>query len=166
MSFQFSLKMSRCLPIPSYWFTTSNHMSSVLLQEKASLNWKLFYVKTEWNFKTVLKLYIFDDACRSGIAQPVEHLPHSRGMIDPGFKFPQMSACRNVEENGLAAMLATKKLAGLAPLVHIREYITHMPLPSVNKAGNLALKPRGDITRSPKTGVPVARNNDSCPPKI
>ena len=29
----------------------------------------------------------------------------------------------------------------------------------------LALKPRGDITTSPKTGVSVAQQKDLCPPK-
>ena len=38
--------------------------------------------------------------------------------------------------------------AGVAPEVNIREHVTHTPLPSANKA----LKPRGDITRSPKQG--------------
>ena len=59
-----------------------------------------------------------------------------------------MAAYRYVEENGLATMLATKRLAGLTREVNLREYVTHTPpgLPT------LALKPRGDITRSPKQG--------------
>ena len=52
----------------------------------------------------------------------------------------------------MAAMLATKRLTGVAPEVNHRECITCMPLPSANKVPTLALKPRGDITRSPKQG--------------
>ena len=56
-----------------------------------------------------------------------------------------------MEEIGLAAMLAAKRPAGVAPKVNLTECVTHMPPPSVNKAEpTLALKPRGDVTRSPK----------------
>ena len=34
-----------------------------------------------------------------------------------------MAAYRYVEENGLATMLATKRLAGLTPEVNLREYV-------------------------------------------
>ena len=61
-----------------------------------------------------------------------------------------MPTHRYVGENGPAAMLVTKRSAGVAPEVNLREHITHMPVPSANKT--LALKPRGDITRSPKQG--------------
>ena len=57
--------------------------------------------------------------------------------------------------------------AGVAPEVNLREHATHMPLPSVNKAEHtLALKPRGDITRSPKLGYQWPHKNYLCPPKI
>ena len=50
-------------------------------------------------------------------------------------------------------MLALYTGKGVAPEVNLRECISHMPLQSVNKAEpTLALKPRGDITRSPKQG--------------
>ena len=53
----------------------------------------------------------------------------------------------------LAAMLALYTSKGVAPEVNLREHILHMPPPSANKAEpTLALKPRGDITRSPKQG--------------
>ena len=53
----------------------------------------------------------------------------------------------------LAAMLAIYTGRGVAPEVNLRERISHMPLQSSNKAEpTLALKPRGDITRSPKQG--------------
>ena len=42
---------------------------------------------------------------------------------------------------------------GVTPEVNLREYISHTALQSSNKAEpTLALKPRGDITRSPKQG--------------
>ena len=50
-----------------------------------------------------------------------------------------------VEEISLAA--------DIAPEVNLQEHETYTPLPSANKAEpNLALKHRGDITRSPKQG--------------
>ena len=53
----------------------------------------------------------------------------------------------------LAAMLALCTSKGVAPEVNLRECILHMPPPSANKAEpTLALKPRGDVTRSPKQG--------------
>ena len=45
--------------------------------------------------------------------------------------------------------------------------LTRMPLLSWNKTEpTLALKPRGDITRSPKQGYQWPNKKDSCPPKI
>ena len=51
--------------------------------------------------------------------------------------------------NQLAAMLATERSAGVAE-VNLKERIWCMPPPSANKAATLALKTRGDVTRSPK----------------
>ena len=39
-----------------------------------------------------------------------------------------------VEENGSAAMLATKRSAGVTPEVNLREHLTCTILPSANKA--------------------------------
>ena len=63
------------------------------------------------------------------------------------------------------AMLATKRSAGVAPEVNLRECITCTPPPSANKAA-LALKPRGEVTRSPKQGYQWPHKKDLCPPKI
>ena len=53
----------------------------------------------------------------------------------------------------LAAMLALYTGKVVTPEVNVRECISGMPLPSVNKAGpTLALKPREDVPRSPKQG--------------
>ena len=73
-----------------------------------------------------------------------------------------MPGCRYVEETNLAAILATKRSAGVTPEVNLREGVTHMPPPSANKA----LKPRGDITRSAKQEYQFLHKKDSCPPKI
>ena len=66
-----------------------------------------------------------------------------------------------------AAMLAIYTGRGVAPEVNLRERRSHMPPQSSNKAEpTLALKPRGDVTRSPKTGVSVVPKMDMCPTKI
>ena len=44
--------------------------------------------------------------------------------------------------------------------------VTHMPPLSLNKVEpTLALKPRGDVTRSPKEGYQWPHKKESCPPK-
>ena len=45
-----------------------------------------------------------------------------------------MPACRYMEENGSAAILDTKRLGGVTVEVNLREHVTCMPLPSMNKA--------------------------------
>ena len=66
--------------------------------------------------------------------------------------------------DGSAAMLAAKRLAGVAPEVNLRECIclhqARIRLPT------LALKPRGNVTRSPKQGYQWPHKKESCPPKI
>ena len=55
--------------------------------------------------------------------------------------------------NWLAALLATKRSAGIAPKVGLRKCTLHSPPQKVNMAEpTLALKPRGDVTRKPKQG--------------
>ena len=50
-------------------------------------------------------------------------------------------------------MLALYTGRGVALEVNLRECISHMPPQSSNKAEpTLVLKPRGDVTRSPKQG--------------
>ena len=51
-----------------------------------------------------------------------------------------------------AAMLAAKRSAGVTPEVNLRECVTQTSLPSLNNLPTLTLKPRGDVTRSPKQG--------------
>ena len=47
-----------------------------------------------------------------------------------------MPACRYVEEIGSSAMLAAKRSAGVTAEVNLSEHVTHMPLPSANKAAH------------------------------
>ena len=56
-----------------------------------------------------------------------------------------MLICKYVDENGSAAMLAAKRLAGVAPEVNLGEHTSHMSLQSANKA---------------------AHSVDMCPPKF
>ena len=67
-----------------------------------------------------------------------------------------MPARRYVEENGLAAMLATKRSAGVAPEVNLRKCIRHIPLPSVNKAADPGFETQRRCRQKSKTGVSVA----------
>ena len=53
-----------------------------------------------------------------------------------------------MEESGSVAMLAGKRSIGVAPEVNFRECGTHTSPQSTNKA----LKPKEDVTRSPKQG--------------
>ena len=63
-----------------------------------------------------------------------------------------MPACRYMEENGLAAIQVTKRLAGITLEVNLREYGTCMSPPSANKAAHSGFETRGDVTISPKQG--------------
>ena len=67
-----------------------------------------------------------------------------------------MPACRYVEENGLAAMLATKTLAGVTLGMNLREYVTCMLLPNANKVAHSGYETQGRRHQKSKTGVSVA----------
>ena len=67
---------------------------------------------------------------RAGIAQSAERSSAA----------PPMPALRYVEETGLTAMLAAKRLAGVTPEVNLRQHVTCMPLPSANKAVHSGFK--------------------------
>ena len=74
---------------------------------------------------------------------------HYEGQHDRSwFQAPPMLACRYMEGNSSAAMLASKRSASAAPEVNIRECVTCMTSPSANKE----MSPRGDVTRSLKQG--------------
>ena len=69
--------------------------------------------------------------------------------IDPGLK--PHNACLQVH-GGEGLGCHAKSSAGVTKEVNLKESVIHTPLPSANKAATLALKPRGDVTRSPKQG--------------
>ena len=73
-----------------------------------------------------------------------------------------MPAYRYKEENGSAAMLAAERSASVAPKVNLWEWVTPMPLPTMNKASHS----RGDVIRSPKQGYQWPHRKDLCPSKI
>ena len=60
-----------------------------------------------------------------------------------------------MEEIGSAAMLAAKRLAGVAPEVNLREHVTHMPLASVNKTAHSGFKTQRRHHQKYKIGVSV-----------
>ena len=67
-----------------------------------------------------------------------------------------MPAHRYVEEIDLAAMLATKRLAGVAPDVNLMEHVTHkLPL-SVNKVAHSGFEAQRRRHQKSKRGVLVA----------
>ena len=67
-------------------------------------------------------------------------------------------------EQQLAAMLAVKRLAGVTPEVNLRN-IHHKVLSQMQvMLPTLALKPRGNVTRSPKQGISSPIELDMYPP--
>ena len=61
-----------------------------------------------------------------------------------------------MEEDGLAAMLAAKRSAGVALEMNVRECVTHMPLPRVNKATHSCFEMQRRHHQKSKTQVSVA----------
>ena len=68
-----------------------------------------------------------------------------------------MTAGRYVKENGLTAMLATKRSVGVTPEVKLRKCVTLMPLSIVNKAAHSGLETKKRHHQKSKTGVSVAK---------
>ena len=54
------------------------------------------------------------------------------------------------------AMLAPKRSAGVAPEVNLREHVTYMPPPSVNKAAHSGFETQRRHHQKSKTGVSMA----------
>ena len=74
-----------------------------------------------------------------------------------------MPSCRYIEENGLAAILATKRLAGAASGVNLRECVTGTPLPNVNKAAYSGFETQ---RRCPKRVSMALQNGFLSPPNF
>ena len=66
-----------------------------------------------------------------------------------------MPGCRYMEDIGSAAMLATERLAGVAPEVNLRELVAHTPLPSANKAAHSGFETQSRHQQKSKTGTSV-----------
>ena len=64
----------------------------------------------------------------------------------------------------LAVMLTSIQSAGVTPEVNLRN--SAQARKHASEKSTLLLKPRADVTRSPKQGYPWPHGKDSCPPKI
>ena len=82
------------------------------------------------------------------------------------FRAPPMPTCRSVDENGLAAMLAAKRSAGVTPEVNLRECVTCMPLPSMNKAAHSGFRTQRRDHLESQAGVSVDGKNDLRSPNF
>ena len=67
-----------------------------------------------------------------------------------------MPGHRYMEEIGLMAFLAAKRLAGVAPEVNLKECVTCTPLPSTNKAAHYGFETQRRHHQKSTTGVSVA----------
>ena len=66
-----------------------------------------------------------------------------------------MPGHRYVEEIGLVVKLASKRSAGVAQEVNLRECLTGMPRPSVNKAAHSGFQTQRKHYQKSKTGASV-----------
>ena len=80
---------------------------------------------------------------------------------------PASYLCWNIHVGKqLAAMQATKRSTGVIPEANLSKCISHIPPPSRIRLPTLALKPRGNVTRSPKQVYQRPHKKDLCPPKF
>ena len=82
------------------------------------------------------------------------------------FLAPPMSALWYVEENSSAAMLTTKRSAGVTPEVTLRQQVTCTPLPSRTKAVHCDFETQKRYHQKSITGASVAPQKDLCPLKV
>ena len=69
------------------------------------------------------------------------------------FRIPPMLVRKYVDENNLAVMLGMNSSADVRPEVNLRECTSYILLYQMQiRLSTLVLKPRGDVTRSPKQG--------------
>ena len=74
-----------------------------------------------------------------------------------------MPAHRYVEENGSDAMLATKRSAGVAQEVNLKECVTHTLLPSVHDDGHYGFKTLKRHHQEAKSGTPKKKKTCVLP---
>ena len=77
-------------------------------------------------------------------------------LIKTKTRAPPMRVHKYVDRNGSAAMLATKRSAGVTPEVNLRECVTYTPLQSANKAAHSGFETQRRRHQKSKTGVSVA----------
>ena len=77
-----------------------------------------------------------------------------------------MPACRYVDEISSADMLATKRSVGVTPEVNLRECVTPMPPPSVNKVAHSGFETQRRRHQKSKTGCQWPHNNNLCSLKL
>ena len=82
------------------------------------------------------------------------------------FQALPIPACRYVEKNSSAAILATKRLAGVAPEVNLRECVTGMPLPSMTKVAHSGFETQSICHCNPKQGCEWRHKKNVCPPNF
>ena len=70
-----------------------------------------------------------------------------------------MPAHRYVEENSLAAILATM-MAGVTPQVNLIEYVTHTPAPNMNKATHFGFETQRRHHQKSKKGFQWPHKKD------
>ena len=63
-------------------------------------------------------------------------------------------------------MLAIYTVKGVTPEVNLRECISHVPPPSVNKAAHSGIETQRRPHQKSETGISVAPKMDMCPTKI
>ena len=68
-------------------------------------------------------------------------------------------------EKQLTAMLAIKRLAGVALEVNFRECVSHTPLPSAHKAARSGFETQGRCHQKFETGVSVVPQKGLMPSK-
>ena len=76
-------------------------------------------------------------------------------MINPHFESHQCLFAGTWKR--MPAILATKWSADVVPEVNLWEHVICTPPPSTNKAAHSGLKPRVDVTSSPKQGLSVTQ---------
>ena len=77
-----------------------------------------------------------------------------------------MPTHRYVEENGLTAMLAAKRSAGVASEVNLRECVICNPPPSTNKAAHSGFETQRRCHQKSKTGIVSGPHKRTYVPQI
>ena len=119
-----------------------------------SIHWTSLHYLREVICSTSMLLYRRSSEATNKVSVAVaEWVARQTAEQEVGGSNPSIPAETRMWGRRLAAMLAVYTSRGVAPEVNLRERISCMPPQSLNKAEpTLALKPRGDVTRSPKQG--------------